>query len=54
MSQPKATRFWRMLRIVERLRSSGHIPLGSPEKRVTSAASMAMSVPVPMAIPTSA
>jgi hypothetical protein len=46
-------RFWRMLRIVPRLRRRARrIPRRSPRTRVTPALCMATSVPVPMAIPT--
>ena len=48
-------RFWRMLRIVARDSDRGdHDPRRSPEISVTSDASMATSVPVPIAMPTSA
>jgi hypothetical protein len=44
-----------MLRMVERLRTTAvTTPRSSPEISVTSAASMATSVPVPIAMPTSA
>ena len=53
---PKAsTKFWRMLRIVARDSwMVVGIPDSEPDIKVTSAASIATSVPVPMASPTSA
>ena len=48
-------RFWRMLRMVALdSRTAVATPASDPDIRVTSAASMATSVPVPMASPTSA